>query len=88
VLRRFTTSCFIYALSRALMYVVSSLGLVFLTDRFGNYGVLFLLIPVVCMYSYGLFQFIKLTDDKVEIAKREQENKDISITLRKLTLED
>jgi MHS family proline/betaine transporter-like MFS transporter len=60
VFRRFTAVCFSYALSRALMYVVSSFGIIFLTEYFGNMGLLFLLIPVVTGYGFGLFHFVKL----------------------------
>ena len=56
--KRFTSVCLIFAISRALMYVISSFGLVLLTERFGNYGVSCLLIPVITLYGYGLFYFI------------------------------
>ena len=88
VLKRFTTSCFTYALSRAAMYVIASFGFVLLTAKFGNYGVLFLLVPVICMYSWGLFQFIKLDKDTREKRKRAEEDIAIGLTLRKLTFED
>ena len=58
IFKRFTSVCVIFAVSRALMYVISSFGLVLLTDKFGNYGVSFLLIPVITLYGYGLFHFV------------------------------
>jgi len=60
ILRRFTAVSILYALSRALMYSVTSVGIVFLTDNFGVYGLLFVIIPIVIGYSYGLNTFIQL----------------------------
>ena len=60
IFQRFTTSCFSYALSRALMYVISSFGIIYLIKYFGNLGLLFLLGPVVIGYGLGLFYFIRI----------------------------
>jgi MHS family proline/betaine transporter-like MFS transporter len=64
IFQRFTTSCFSYALSRALMYVISSFGIIYLIKYFGNLGLLFLLGPVVIGYGLGLFYFIRIEDKK------------------------
>ena len=58
VFQRFTTTCFSYATSRALMYVISSFGIVYLIKCFGNLGLLFLLFPIVIGYGLGLFYFV------------------------------
>jgi MHS family proline/betaine transporter-like MFS transporter len=60
VFKRFTSVSLIFAISRALMYVITSFGLVFLTDQFGSYGPLFLVIPVTIGYGFGLSYFEKL----------------------------
>jgi MHS family proline/betaine transporter-like MFS transporter len=65
VFSRFTAVCFSYALSRALMYVISSFGILYLIKYFGNMGLLFLLIPVVTGYGYGLFHFIRLHKQEI-----------------------
>lgn len=60
ILRRFTTYAVLDALSRAIMYVGTSLGLVYLTEIFGHYGLLFIMIPVVVGFSYGIRHFSRL----------------------------
>lgn len=64
VFQRFTATCFSYAASRALMYVISSFGVVYLIKYFGNLGLLFLLFPIVAGYGLGLFYFIKIENKK------------------------
>lgn len=60
VLRRFTSISFIYALTRALMYVITSFGLVYLTEWFGHYGLWFIILPVATGYLWGVNHFKKL----------------------------
>ena len=60
VFKRFTFAAVIYAISRALVYVITSFGLVYLTDYFGNYGIYFIIIPAIIGFGYGLNHFIKL----------------------------
>jgi MFS family permease len=57
---RFTAVTFIYAISRAAMYVITSFGLVYLTGWFGHYGLLIIMIPVIISFLYGVNHFIKL----------------------------
>jgi hypothetical protein len=64
VFQRFTTTCFSYATSRALMYIISSFGIIYLIKYFGNLGLLFLLYPIVTGYGLGLFYFIRAQDQK------------------------
>ncbi len=60
VFKRFSTFSLIFAISRALMYVIMSFGLAFLTTKFGHYGALFLVIPVTIGYGLGLLHFERL----------------------------
>lgn len=64
VFQRFTTTCFSYAASRALMYIISSFGVIYLIKYFGNLGLLFLLFPTVIGYGLGLFYFVKIEGKK------------------------
>jgi MHS family proline/betaine transporter-like MFS transporter len=64
VFQRFTTTCFSYATSRALMYIISSFGVIYLIKYFGNLGLLFLLVPVVIGYGVGLFYFVRTEEEK------------------------
>lgn len=60
ILRRFTSVTFGYALSRALMYVIISFGLVFLTEWFGFYGIWVIAVPLIFFWFKSLFHFEKL----------------------------
>jgi MFS family permease len=63
VFRRFTYTSFLYALSRALMYIIISFGLVYLGSCFGLW---FITLPITVAYLYGVFHFEKL-ESKLEI---------------------
>lgn len=60
VLKRFTAVSVLYALSRALMYIVTSFSLVYLTEFFGYYGLWLIMIPVILGYLWGVCHFEKL----------------------------
>ncbi|WP_375326587.1 hypothetical protein [Candidatus Tisiphia endosymbiont of Nemotelus uliginosus] len=49
-----------YAISRTIMYTITSFGLIHVTKYLGNYGVLIVMIPVMIGYSWGIFYFEKL----------------------------
>lgn len=57
---RFTYASFLFALARALMYVVTSFGLIYLSHYLGSFGLWVLTLPTVCAYLYGIFHFEKL----------------------------
>ena len=54
---RFTFASVLYALSRAIIYVVTSFGLIYLTNYFGVFGMWFITIPMVIAYYYGVLHF-------------------------------
>ncbi len=60
ILKRFTTASMMFALSRVLMYFVTSFGTIYLTDLFGVWGLLIIIVPVTIGYFYGLNTFINL----------------------------
>jgi MHS family proline/betaine transporter-like MFS transporter len=60
VLRRFTSAAFLFALSRTLMFIVTSFGCVYLEKHYGNYGLLFIIIPVLIGFGFGILHFEKL----------------------------
>jgi MFS family permease len=60
VLKRFTYINFTYALSRAVIYVIASFGLVYLTKYLGSWGIFVITIPVFTGYIFGLRHFEKL----------------------------
>ena len=59
-LKRFTAASFVYALSRAIMYLITSFGLVYLTESFGHYGLWFITVPIAAGFLWGVNHFIKL----------------------------
>ncbi|MCX7342696.1 MAG: hypothetical protein NT128_00910 [Proteobacteria bacterium] len=60
VLRRFTIASFVYALSRAVMYVITSFSLVYLTEWFGYYGIWAISFPIIFCFLWGINYFAKL----------------------------
>jgi MFS transporter, MHS family, proline/betaine transporter len=58
--KRFTATSFLYALSRALMYLVTSFSLVYLTESFGEYGLWFVIFPTIIAYLWGVRYYEKL----------------------------
>jgi MHS family proline/betaine transporter-like MFS transporter len=58
--RRFSYTSILFALAGALMYAITSYGMSYLIAYFGYGGLLFLLVPVLIGYSYGLHYFKKL----------------------------
>lgn len=64
VLKRFTITSFLYALTRAAMYIITSFGLVYLTDWFGFYGLWFILVPLLIGYLYGINHYEKLEKER------------------------
>lgn len=60
IYRRFTFASFLYALSRALMYIITSLGLVYLTYHFGYYGIWLITMPITLAHLAGVFHFENL----------------------------
>ncbi|ARD87077.1 MFS transporter [Rickettsia amblyommatis] len=60
IFQRFTYSNFSYAFSRAIVYILTSFGTIYVIKYFGNWGLLIILIPVYCGYNYGLSHFEQL----------------------------
>jgi MHS family proline/betaine transporter-like MFS transporter len=60
VLKRFTYSSLIYSLSRAIMYVVTSVGILYLAKHFSNLGILIMILPVTTGFLWGVLYFEKL----------------------------
>lgn len=55
--RRFTFASFLYALTRALMYILTSFGLICLVSYFGHFGIWIISLPVTFAFLYGALQF-------------------------------
>jgi MFS family permease len=60
VFKRFTVVNMTFATSRALIYIVTSMVCVLLVNTFSHYGLLFVIIPIMIGYIFGLSHFEKL----------------------------
>ncbi|MCC8483899.1 MAG: MFS transporter [Rickettsia endosymbiont of Labidopullus appendiculatus] len=60
IFKRFTYASTTFAISRAMIYVISSFGFVYLIEYFGNWGILIIMIPTIIGFAYGLFHFDNL----------------------------
>jgi hypothetical protein len=60
ILRRLTTASFVYAFSRAVVYVITSFSLIYITELFGYYGILAVKLPILCGFLWGVNYFAKL----------------------------
>ncbi|MFP3034339.1 MAG: MFS transporter, partial [Candidatus Tisiphia sp.] len=60
VFKRFTYPSWLFALSRALMHIITSFGFIYLVNYFGHWGILIILIPVSIGFTFGVSHFEKL----------------------------
>jgi len=60
VFKRFTYASFMYALSRAFIYVITSFGLVYCSKFFGNWVIIIIMLPTAIPYMYAIRHFEKL----------------------------
>ncbi|HQS84033.1 MAG: MFS transporter [Alphaproteobacteria bacterium 16-39-46] len=65
VFKRFRYVSFIYAISRSIMAVVTSFGLVYLIDFLGPWGLCIVLVPITLSFLWGLYHYEKL-EHKIE----------------------
>jgi hypothetical protein len=64
-LKRFTAASFVYALSRAIMYIITSFSLVYLTEILGYYGLWLIMIPVNIGFLWGIKHFEELEKETI-----------------------
>lgn len=60
VFKRFTSASFVYALSRAMAYIITSFTLVYLVEFFDQWGILLIMLPVIIGYALGVKHFENL----------------------------
>ncbi len=81
VLKRITATSFIYAASRALIYIITSFGLVYCSEIIGNFGLWVISIPVCFAFLCGVNYFEKLENknkDKNSNTKQHQDHTPLS----------
>lgn len=57
VFKRFTAVTFGYAISRTAMYIITSFGLIYLTDWLGHYGIWIIAFPVAFFWFKALVHY-------------------------------
>lgn len=70
ILKRFTYSCMIYALGRAIMFIITSFGLVYLIEYFNNWGILVISIPTLLTYKFALSHFENLEGKRADYLQK------------------
>ena len=60
VLKRVTATSFLYSFSRAIMYIVTSFGLIYLTDVMGHYGLWVIMIPAISGFLWAVNHYAAL----------------------------
>ena len=58
--KRFMFIAVLYSIAAAFMHIITSFGMIYLTDFFGHYGLWFIMIPMCVSFFYALNHFIKL----------------------------
>lgn len=74
VFKRFTATSFLYAVSRALIYIITSFGLVYLTEWFAYFGIWAVGIPATISFLWGIRHFEALESESRKITETEVEN--------------
>lgn len=64
ILKRFTYSSLVYSLSRAIMYVATSIGVIYLVKYFNSIGILIIVLPVTIGFLWGILYFEKLEQEE------------------------
>jgi hypothetical protein len=62
IFKRFTYTSLTYAGSRAVMYSLTSFGLIWIVDHLGKYGILVIGLPVAIGFLWGVEYFLKLEE--------------------------
>ncbi len=57
-----------YAMSRTIMHLITSFGLVYLTKYLGHYGLLIIIIPIVLGFAFGINHIDELEKEYVHSA--------------------
>ncbi|WP_367364201.1 MFS transporter [Candidatus Tisiphia endosymbiont of Nedyus quadrimaculatus] len=71
IFKRFTYSSFLHAISKILVYVTTSLGMVYVTKAFEYYGILMIMLPLGLLFYYSICYFEKLEKVNGHYSKKE-----------------
>ena len=76
VFKRFTAASFLYAMSRASIYIFTFFGLVYLTGWFDQWGLLLIITPCTFGFLWGVHYFEKLESNDNCLNQNETNNSD------------
>ncbi|WP_068042332.1 MFS transporter [Rickettsia sp. MEAM1 (Bemisia tabaci)] len=68
ILKRFMCGGLTYAMSRTIMHLITSFGLVYLTKYLGHYGLLIIIIPIVLGFAFGVYHIDELEKEYIHSA--------------------
>lgn len=68
-LKRFTSISLIYSTSRAVMYVITSFGLVYAVELYDFWGILVIMLPLCIGYCWSVYHFEKLERQSGDYSK-------------------
>ena len=57
IYKRFTYTSFMYALSRAMIYMITSFSFVYLVELFHDWGLLIIMVPTSLAFLWGVYHF-------------------------------
>lgn len=60
IFKRVTYGGFIYAVSRAIMHIITSFGIIYIEKYLGQWGVSIIILPMIIGYGLGVLYFVKL----------------------------
>jgi hypothetical protein len=60
VFRRFTYSSLIFGMSRSIMTIITSFGVVILVNKFGYIGLYIIFVPIIAGFMFGIAHFTGL----------------------------
>ncbi len=64
IFKRFTYTSLLYSLSRTIVPIITSFGSVLLVKKYGEYGMLIIVMPIFLGYWFGLIHF-QLLEQKI-----------------------
>ncbi|HJD55074.1 MAG TPA: MFS transporter [Rickettsia endosymbiont of Pyrocoelia pectoralis] len=57
IFKRFTYTCFTIAISRAITYIITSFGIIYLIKYFNNFGLQIIMIPIALGTGFAIYHF-------------------------------
>lgn len=79
ILKRFTYAGLAFSISRAIINIIISLGCIYATNKFGYYGLMLIIFPIVAGYAFAIYYFCDL-NKAIENYHKKNNNMDLPVT--------